>query len=122
MTCATTTVQKPCGTPAETKRASSEVPITSSGVAIGRKISTSIPERPRNRCRASANAIRVPSTVATTVAMKPIWTLRTTASHMSEVAHGLRQLSRVNWSKSYDRRLEGRLKERAATTAIGRRR
>ena len=95
------------------------MPITSSGVAIGRKISTLIPDRPRNRCRTSANAIRVPSTVATTVARKPICTLRTTASHMSEVAHGCRQLSSVNSLKSYDSRLDGRLNDSAATTRIG---
>jgi hypothetical protein len=95
------------------------VPITNSGVAIDRKTSTLIADRPRKRCRTRANAIRVPSTVATTVARKPICTLRTTASHMSEVAHGRRQLSTVNSLKSYDSRLDGRLNDRAATTRIG---
>ena len=44
--------------------ASSEAPSTTSGVAIGRKISRLVAARPRNRCRASANAIIVPRTVA----------------------------------------------------------
>lgn len=100
ITCAMTMVQKPCGTPAATKRASSEVPITSSGVAIGRKISPLIPARPLKPCRTRANAISVPRTVATNVAIRPISMLRPTASHMSAVAQGCFQLSRVNSLKS----------------------
>jgi hypothetical protein len=64
----------------------------------------------------------VPSRVATTVAMKPICTLRTTASHMSPGPQGFVQLSNVNSLKSYDRRLDGRLNESPTTTAMGRKR
>ena len=42
--------------------------MTTSGVAIGMKISRLVGARPRNRCRASANATMVPRTVATSVA------------------------------------------------------
>ena len=45
--------------------------MTTSGVAIGRKISRLVPARPRNRCRTSANAIRVPSTVASDGRQQP---------------------------------------------------
>ena len=38
--------------------------MTTSGVAIGMKISRLVAARPRNRWRASANATSVPSTVA----------------------------------------------------------
>ena len=50
--------------PAPTNSASSDEPITISGAAIGRKITRLAAERPRNRCRTSANAARVPRIVA----------------------------------------------------------
>ncbi len=58
--------------PAATKRVSSEEPITTSGVAIGMKISRLVPPRPRKLCRPIANAIKVPSTVATSVLISAI--------------------------------------------------
>ncbi len=86
------------------------------------KISRLVASRPRNRCRASANAISVPSTVAISVASSAISMLRPTASHMSPGPHGFAQLSSVNRWKSYDRRLDGSLNDSAATTKIGRKR
>ena len=94
-------VQKPSwpAKPAATKRASSEEPITISGVAIGRKISRFIDERPTKLWRTSAKAANVPSTVETRVARRPISTDRTSASHIDGSSHGLSQLCRVNPSK-----------------------
>ena len=67
MMCAIRIVQKPSwpAKPLATNSASSEEPITISGVAIGRKMNRLVAERPRKRCRTSANAISVPRTVAT---------------------------------------------------------
>ena len=79
--------------------ASSDEPITTSGVAIGRKISRLVAARPRNRCRTSANATSVPSMVAPRVARKPICRLVTTEAHMPAGSHGCSQLSQVNASK-----------------------
>ena len=64
MMCATRIDQKPSvpASPALVNSASSEEPITTSGVAIGRKISRLVVARPRKRCRTSANATSVPST------------------------------------------------------------
>ncbi|MFC7482491.1 hypothetical protein ACFQX7_24165 [Luedemannella flava] len=83
ITCAMSTVTKPSGMPAETNRASSDEPMTTSGVAIGRKISRLVDARPLNRCRASANDISVPRIVATTVAIRPMSRLLITASRIS---------------------------------------
>ena len=55
-------------------------------------------ERPSNRCRTRANAIRVPRTVAATVASSPIWMLRLTAWHMLGSAQGCSQFCRVKAS------------------------
>ncbi len=84
MMCAIRIDQKPRlpESPAVVNSASSDEPMTTSGVAIGRKISTLVAARPRNRCRTSANAIRVPSTVAPSVARNPICRLVTTEAHM----------------------------------------
>ena len=68
-------------------------------MAIGRKMSRFIVERPANSCRTSANAISVPRIVATTVASSPISTERTTAEHMLGSSHGFSQLCSVNPSK-----------------------
>ncbi len=75
--------------------ASSEEPITTSGVAIGRKISRLVADRPRNRCRTSANATRVPSAVANTVARNPICRLFTTDAHIPASEQGSVQLLSV---------------------------
>jgi hypothetical protein len=46
--CAMTMVAKPVATPALTNRVSSEAPMTTSGVAIGRNTSRLVEARPRN--------------------------------------------------------------------------
>ena len=51
--------------------------------------------RPRNRCRARANATIVPSTVATRVASRPILRLLPRAGQTSGAPHGFFQLSSV---------------------------
>src|SRR5215212_6493974 len=72
-TCAITSVEKPSAlsAPTDTNIASRDDPITTSGVAIGRKISRLDDDRPRNEWRTSAKAIRAPSTVAITVEVMP---------------------------------------------------
>jgi hypothetical protein len=92
---AITMVQKPSGTPALRKSASSDAPSTTSGVAIGRKISRLVDARPRNRWRASANAIIVPRTVDARVASAPILRLLTRALQTSGAPHGLDHFSVV---------------------------
>ncbi len=74
-----------------TNSASNEEPITTSGVAIGRKISTLVEPRPRKRWRASAKAISVPRIVATTVATSAMPTLTRSASPIPPVAKGCSQ-------------------------------
>ena len=106
--------------PALVNRASSEEPITTSGVAIGRKISRLVAARPRNRCRTSANATSVPSRVAPTVARNPICRLLTTAPHMPLGSQGSVQFASVNPSNSYDSRLAGSLNDISTTKKIGR--
>src|SRR6476659_895903 len=61
-TCAITIVMKPStlSKPTETNMASSDDPITTSGVAIGRKITRFAAPRHRNEWRTSAKAISVP--------------------------------------------------------------
>ena len=90
-----TIVQNPVATPALTNSVSSEAPMTTSGVAIGRNTSRLVEARPRNECRTRAKASSVPSTVATAVAITPTCRLRTTASHMPGTRHGVRQASSV---------------------------
>ncbi len=51
----------------DTNSASIDTPSTISGDAIGMKMNRLSAERPRKRKRVSASAIRVPSTVATSV-------------------------------------------------------
>ena len=70
---------------------SSDAPRTTSGVAIGRKISRFVAVRPRNRCRTRANAIIVPSTVAMIVASTPTLMLVTSASHTPGAPQGFCQ-------------------------------
>ena len=83
-----------------TNSASSEEPITISGEAIGRNVNTLATDRPRKRCRTSANAISVPRMVATSVASSPIWIDSTTESHMPSGSQGFAQLCRVNSLKA----------------------
>ncbi len=52
------------------KKAVSEIPMMISGITKEMKINVEYAERPRNRNRVSANAARVPITVANSVAMK----------------------------------------------------
>ncbi len=98
MMCATRIDQKPRlpASPAVVNSASSDEPITTSGVAIGRKISRLVAARPRNRCRTRAKATSVPRMVANTVARKPICRLFTTEAHIPASAHGSVQLFQVN--------------------------
>ena len=86
-----TIVQKPGSSPMLRNSESSEAPSTTSGVAIGRKISRLVADRPRNRCLASANATIVPSRVAATVASRPILRLFTSAPQTCGAPHGLVQ-------------------------------
>ena len=51
--------------------------------------------RPRNRCRASAKATIVPSTVAISVASRPIFRLFASAVQTSGAPHGFFHFSRV---------------------------
>ena len=72
-------------------------PSPAPGVAIGRKISRFVADRPRKRCRTSANAISVPRMVATTRGDEP--DLRRCAPPRRTcrpAPHGSVQLSRVN--------------------------
>src|SRR6476659_5716720 len=55
--------------PNATNMASSDEPMTTSGVAIGKKMTRLDVARPRNVCRTSANAISVPNRVARMVAV-----------------------------------------------------
>ena len=90
---------------------SSEAASTTSGVAIGRKISRLVPVRPRKRCRASANATIVPRIVETIVARTPILRLLPRALQTSGCPHGFVQfpvvkprqvrLSFPPWLKEY---------------------
>src|SRR5262245_11452599 len=98
ITCAISSVQNPTlpPDPLDTNNASSDAPSTISGVAIGKKITRLVVDRPRNRCRTIANAIIVPSAVAITVASRPIRRLVLTASHSPYGWHGCSQLFQVN--------------------------
>ncbi len=82
ITCAIRIVQNPSRPPSppETNNASRDEPSTISGEAIGRKMNRFVAARPRKRCRTIANAIKVPSAVAITVATRPIRRLVLTAS------------------------------------------
>ena len=75
---------------------SSDEPITTSGVAIGMKMSRLVAERPRNRCRPRANAISVPSAVEAIVATRPILRLSPSESHMPAALQGCSHASREN--------------------------
>ena len=70
--------------------------MTTSGVAIGMKISRLVLDRPLKRYRPSAKAIIVPSTVAVNDAMRPIFSDSPRESQIPAAPHGLRQASREN--------------------------
>jgi len=65
-------VPNPRCTPRLRNSASSDEPMTTSGVAIGRKIRKFVGVRPVKRWRTRANAISVPSAVAAIVASAAI--------------------------------------------------
>lgn len=50
------------------------MPVTMPGSAIGRTTTNEMASRPKNRCRATAKAISVPSTRAMAVAPRPAFT------------------------------------------------
>ena len=77
-------------------RVSSDAPRTISGVAIGRKISRFVDDRPRNRWRTRASAMSVPRTVAMIVEAKAMIRLLVTASPSPGRPSGLSQAPREN--------------------------
>ena len=95
MMCAITTVQKPSGIRMFRNNANSDEPRTTSGVAMGRKINRLVVDRPRNRCRTSAKAISVPSSVAAAVPTAATTMELTTEPQTSGAPQGFSQLSRV---------------------------
>ena len=101
-TWAITIVVKPSAPsiPTETNIASSEDPMTTSGVAIGRKISRFEAALPRKECRTRANAISVPRTVASTVAVRLTAMLSRSESHRPSGSQIDVQLLQVNDSNS----------------------
>ena len=93
--------------------------MTTSGVAMGRKISRLVVERPRNRYRTRAKEIIVPSSVAPSVATRPISMLVTNDEQTPGTPHRSVHASSEN---SFQLRLNlplGLLKDRAMMTAIG---
>ena len=95
MMCAMTIVQKPSSRPTRlkpwTKIVSRLAPRTISGVAIGTKTRKLPASLPLNRCRTRAKAIIVPRTVATSVAIAPIWIEVASDSHTPGAPHGFCQ-------------------------------
>ena len=100
--CAITMVMKPStlSNPTDTNMASSDEPITTSGVAIGRKITRFEADRPRNEWRTRANAISVPSNVASRVAVMATPKLSWRDSHSPSGSQIDVQLPQVNDSNS----------------------
>ena len=106
-------VVRPVGIPMAMKRVSRLEPMTTSGVAIGMKMSRFVADRPWKRWRPRAKAIIVPRTVATREAMSPTCRLSPSALQMPGGPHGLSHASSVGWARSRVRlyRPLGRLKE-----------
>ena len=73
-----------------------DAPNTISGVAIGKKISKLVVDRPANLYLPNAKAIRVPSMVAKIVEIKPIFNELPSAIQMSGAPHGFFQFFNVN--------------------------
>ncbi len=86
--------QRP-GEAALTNSASSEEPITISGVAIGRKTKRLARRPPTERWRTIAKAISVPRIVAPSVARSPISMLARNEEQSWQGSQTLSQLSRV---------------------------
>jgi hypothetical protein len=72
-----------------------DAPNTISGVAIGKKISKLVVDRPANLYLPNAKAIRVPSMVAKIVEIKPIFRELPSAIQMSGAPHGFFQFFNV---------------------------
>ena len=115
---AMTTVVNPGCTRRDRNWASSAAPSTTSGVDMGRKMSRFAAERPRNVYRTSAIAMRVPSTVATAVAITPTVSELTSDSHTRGAPHGFFQASSVNPRHTRFERPPS-LNENATVYAIG---
>src|SRR5687767_3861798 len=116
ITWAITIVTKPrmLSTPAATNIASSDDPMTTSGVAMGRKITRLETDLPWKECLTSANAINVPRMVARTVAVALTARLRRRDSHSPSGSQMLDQFAQVNASKWADADLpDGSLNESA---------
>jgi hypothetical protein len=75
--------------------ASNDEPITTSGVAMGKKMTRFEVDRPRNECRTRANAIKVPSSVARIVAVMLIPKLSFSDSHRPAGSQMVDQLFQV---------------------------
>ena len=122
MMCAIRIVQKPSWPPkpAATNSASSEEPITISGEAIGRKMIRFAADRPAKRCRTRANATSVPRMVATSVASRPIWMLRTDRVAHARVRAGVQPVVEREPVELVDQLAAvGSLKLISTTTKIG---
>src|SRR3954451_21135343 len=102
--------------------ASNDEPITTSGVAIGRKIRRVVGVRPRNRGRASAKAMRVPRIVAAIVDRMPIFRLRVTDEQMPGASQTWLQFLVVKPCQVKLNRPRGLLNENRMTMTIGRNR
>src|SRR5215203_2460414 len=106
--------------PADTNMARREAPITTSGVAIGRKMIRFEVARPRKVCRTRANAIKVPRTVAMIVDVRLTLKLSTRESHNpsgSQIDVQLRQVKDSNWAVA--ERPEGWLNDSAKMYPMG---
>src|SRR5919112_2741980 len=106
--------------PSDTNIASSEAPMTTSGVAIGRKITRFAVLRPRKLCRTSAKAIRVPRIVASTVAVRLTAMLSRSEAQSpsgSQIDVQLLSVNASNWAVAD--RPEGWLNDSATMYAIG---
>ena len=74
---------------------SKDAPSTISGVAIGKKISKLVVDRPANLYLPKAKAINVPKIVAKIVEIKPIFNELPSAIQMSGAPHGFFQFFNV---------------------------
>src|ERR687898_187596 len=111
-------VVRPSGNLSSAKRRSREIPVTISGVTIGTYKNPSNARRPRNRCRASASASRVPSTAEMTVAAEPTMRLALRPRRMS----GRSQSRWYHWRVKPRQSTENfeSLNEKTTSTKIGR--
>src|SRR3954470_3157501 len=122
ITCAMTIVVKPSrlSKPPATNIASSDEPMTTSGVAIGRKITRFEAPRPRKVCRTRAKAMSVPRMVARMVAVMLTAKLSLSDVHSPEGSQIDVQLFQVNESNSaVAERPAGWLNDKAKMYPIG---